>query len=200
MQVDNWTGDIDIDCASRDQALAGVQHICASLHNRVGRLDRHTTGVYFHNVPQDPVTGLCSVPYKQAEQLGFFKIDILNVHVYEKVRDEAHLIQLMTADFNWDLLGYSEFVSLLIHLHNHADLVARLKPCNIPELAITLALIRPGKAHLIDKCIQQGFASIASEIWQQTNDKFAFKKSHSLGYAMLVKVHAQILLDELATA
>jgi hypothetical protein len=192
--------DIDIDVANRDQALAGVDHTAASLHNRNDRLDRHNTGVYFHNVPQDPVTGLCSVPYRQAEQLGFFKIDVLNVHVYEKVRNEAHLIELMNADFNWDLLGYREFVSLLIHLHNQADLVTQLRPRSIPELAMTLALIRPGKTHLINKCIQQGFASIADEIWQQTDDKFAFKKSHSFGYAMLVKVHAEILLDELATA
>lgn len=197
MQVDNWTGDIDIDCASRDQALVGVNHVAASLHNRTGRLDKHNTGVYFHNVPQDPVTGLCSVPYKQAEQRGFFKIDVLNVHVYEKVRNEAHLVALMNAEFNWDLLEHAEFVSMLIHLHNQADLVARLKPHSIHDLAMTLALIRPGKTHLINKCIQQGFHSISDDIWRQTDDKFAFKKSHATGYAMLVKVHAQILLDEL---
>jgi len=190
--------DIDIDCASRDHALAGVSYVAASLHNRKDRLDKHNTGVYFHTVPQDPVTGLCSVPYKQAEQLGFFKIDVLNVHVYEKVRNEAHLVALVNAEFNWDLLAHAEFVSLLIHLHNHSHMVAQLKPRSIPDLAMTLALIRPGKTHLISRCIQQGFASIATEIWQQTDDKFVFKKSHSYGYAMLVKVHAQILLDELA--
>jgi len=200
MQVDRWTGDIDIDVANRDHALAGVRHVTASLHNRTGRLDRHNTGVYFHNVPQDPVTGLCSVPYKQAEQQGFFKIDILNVHVYEKVRNEAHLVELMNAEFDWDLLEHPEFVGMLIHLHNQAELVAQLKPRSIPQLAMTLALIRPGKTHLINKCIQQGFHSIADEIWQQTDDKFAFKASHSYGYAMLVKVHAQIIIEELHTS
>ena len=189
--------DRDNDVANKDQALAGVDHIPASLHNRNNRLDKHNTGVYFHNVPQDPVSGLCAVPYKQAEQLGFFKIDILNVHVYEKVRDEAHLVELMNADFNWDLLEHPEFVGMLIHLHNQAELVSKLKPRSIPELAMTLAVIRPGKTHLINKCIDKGFASISDEIWQQTDDKFAFKKSHSYGYAMLVKVHAQLLLDEL---
>lgn len=192
--------DIDIDVSDRDQALRGVRHVAASLNNRTGKLDRHNTGVYFHSVPQDPVTDLCAVPYKQAEKLGFFKIDILNVHVYEKVRDEDHLLELVNSEFDWKLLHHPEFVALLIHLHNHAELVSRLQPKNIPELAMTLALIRPGKAHLINKCIEQGFASIGDEIWQQTDDKFAFKKAHAVGYAMLVKVHAQLLLDEISKA
>ena len=92
--------DIDIDVASRDQALADIKHIPASLI-RNDRLEKHNTGVYFHNVPQDPITGYCSLPYKQAQEQGWFKIDILNVNVYEKVRSPVHLQELCDRDFNW---------------------------------------------------------------------------------------------------
>jgi len=73
--------DIDIDFVDRDQALTLFEHIPASrLDNN--RLVKHNTGVYLHAVPVDAVSGLCQIPYEQAEEQKYFKIDFLNAWRY----------------------------------------------------------------------------------------------------------------------
>lgn len=189
-------GDIDIDTPDRDLALKSLVHVPASII-RDGKITKHNTGVYFHAVPIDPVTGLCSIAYDRAEEMGCFKIDVLNVSVYQMVRDEAHLIDLMNRPLDWTMFEYPEFVSQLFHLNNHAELVAKLHPKSKMDIAMTLALIRPGKRHLQDKCIKHGFASIADEIWvPDPNDAYFFKKSHAAGYSALVYVHANLIIEQ----
>jgi hypothetical protein len=188
-------GDIDIDFKDRLQALKGLPHTPASII-KDGKISKHNTGVYFHSVPADPVTGLCSLDYHTAEQRGFFKIDMLNVGVYELVRDEDHLVEMMTRPLDWTLFQDPSFVSRLFHLGNYGDLTASLKPTTIEHIAMILALIRPGKRHLQTKCGEQGFDSIRDEIWQKSDgDDYAFKKAHAISYAMLVYVHANLLID-----
>ncbi len=108
--------DIDIDFTDRDSALKLVKHIGAS---RVDgdKLVKHNTGVYLHEVPVRADVNLCAVPYDQAEEQGYFKIDFLNVSIYKGVRNEEHLIQLMETEPLWDLLQQTEFVDLLFHLN-----------------------------------------------------------------------------------
>ena len=193
----NHVGDIDIDFPNRNLALGCLDHVPASIF-RENKLDKHNTGVYFHAVPMDPISGLASVPYDVAESIGWYKIDLLNVGVYEFVKNEEHLLSLMKKDIDWRLFTYTDFTSKLIHLGNHAELTASLCPQSISDIAIILALIRPGKKHLIDKCKKHGFLSIKDEIWTDPKDgSYFFKKAHAHGYAMLVKVHANILIDEL---
>jgi DNA polymerase III alpha subunit len=189
------TGDIDIDFANRTQALAFLEHIPASIIKN-NDIERHNTGVYFHAVPVDPWSSLCSFDYKEAEERGFYKFDLLNVHVYENIKSETHLCELIDNDIDWTLFEYPEFNSQLIHIGNHANLVAELKPKNISNLAFVLALIRPGKKYLIESCKQHGFDSIADEIWIETQDSYSFKSSHAHSYALLVKVHAGLLIEK----
>lgn len=189
------TGDIDIDFADRNLALSVLEYIPASMIKNQ-ELEKHNTGVYFHAVPTDPLTGLCSWDYKQAEENLCYKIDLLNVHVYENVKSEEHLTHLINCDLDWTLFEYSDFVDKLIHLGNHAKLVSTLKPTSISDLAIILALIRPGKKHLIDKSIKLGLDSVKDEIWLATDDSYAFKSSHAHSYALLVKVHACLLIEK----
>jgi DNA polymerase III alpha subunit len=190
-------GDIDIDLADRESALDGISHVRASII-RDGKIIKHNTGVYFHEVPVDPITGLCSIGYDRAEDIGCFKIDLLNVGVYDDVRDEMHLIDLMCRTLDWAVFEDPAFVRKLFQLSNHADLTSRLKPRSVEEIAMVLALIRPGKKHLQNRCIQQGFGSIRDEIWQQhEEDKYVFKKSHSVSYAMLIYVHANLLIEQM---
>jgi DNA polymerase III alpha subunit len=189
-------GDIDIDFANRDRALSGMNYVPASII-KDGKITKHNTGVYFHDVPQDPVTGLCSVDYEAAESKGFFKLDFLNVGVYEQVRDEAHLLDLMHRPIDWEVFGIPAFVSQLFHLGNYGDLTARLKPQSIEHIAMILALIRPGKRHLQKQCERRGFDSIRDDIWTKGDAGYEFKKAHAVSYAMLVYVHANLLLDQL---
>lgn len=190
-------GDIDIDVVDREKALSGLQYTPASML-RDNKLVKHNTGVYFHAVPRDPVTDLCSIPYDQAGNAGCFKLDILNVGVYAAVKDEAHLLDLMHRDFQWELLEEPEFTAQLVHLNGHTDMVKRLKPRNIMDLAMTLALIRPGKKHLVPKCETNGFGSIKDEIWTKPVDgSYWYKASHAVSYAYLVKVNANLLIEHL---
>ena len=188
-------GDIDLDFSNRTVALESMPHVSASII-KDGKIVKHNTGVYFHAVPTDPVTGLCSWDYENADKLSMFKIDMLNVSVYQNIRDEEHLLTLMNTPMNWEKFEDPRFVSKLFHLGNHSELTAKLKPKSIEEIAMILALIRPGKKHLQSKCYLHGFSSIVDEIWQhELGDAYVFKKSHSLGYAMLVYVHANLILE-----
>ena len=76
--------DIDIDFADRDQVLAKLKH-------RVAKLDsgkKHNTGVYVTEIPHNPVDKLSTIDHKTAEDRGYFKLDFLNVNIYDKVKDE----------------------------------------------------------------------------------------------------------------
>lgn len=189
-------GDIDIDFPDRNKALSFLDYTSASIYKN-NYFEKHNTGVYFHIVPTDPLTNLSSVDYQVAESKGWFKVDLLNVGVYEQVRDEAHLLELMDQEINWDMFQMPEFTKNLIHLGNHSELVKDVKPTNISELAIVLALIRPGKRHLVDRCKRYGFSSIQNEIWEEPKDgSYYFKAAHSISYAMLVKVHATLLIEQ----
>ena len=188
-------GDIDIDFADRIKALDGMSFVPASII-KDGRISKHNTGVYFHAAPMDPITGLCSIDYADAERRGMFKIDMLNVSIYEMVGDEDHLLDLMERPLDWTLFENREFVSRLFHLGNHAELTAKLTPRSVEHLAMILALIRPGKKHLQRTCIERGFDGISSRIWLPgEEDEYVFKKSHAVSYAMLVYVHANLLIE-----
>ena len=60
---------------------------------------------------------------------------------------------------------------------------------SIPRLAMFLAVIRPGKKHLIG----QPWSEIAKTVWDKGTDGYVFKKSHSLAYSQLVVVHMNLL-------
>ena len=61
--------DIDIDFVDREKALKHFKHIRASRVDD-GKLVKHNTGVYMHEVPVNAELNLCSVPHKEAEDQG----------------------------------------------------------------------------------------------------------------------------------
>lgn len=174
--------DIDIDFFDREKALKIVKHIPASRIEN-DQIKKHNTGVYLQAIPIDPVTGLSSIDYDDAEKRGYFKIDFLNVSIYKDINSEEEITKLLAIEPVWDLLEQKEFCDLIFHVNGYHDLVARLKPSSIEELAMFLAILRPGKKHLITKCESQGWASITDEIWEKTDDSYSFKKSHAVAYA-----------------
>lgn len=185
--------DIDIDFVDREAALKLFEYTTASrLENN--NLVKHNTGVYLHDVPVDPITGLCSIPYDQAED-KFFKIDFLNVGIYKGVRDEAHLIQLMETEPLWDLLVQDEFVDLLFHLNGHGAILRKTCPTSVEELAAVLAMIRPAKRNLIGK----SWPEIMKEVWKkpETNDYY-FKKSHATAYAVAIVVQMNLICENIS--
>lgn len=186
MRIDS---DIDIDFGSRDDLLKLIPHTAAAMRN-VNPIRRHNTGVYVTDIPYDPVHDMASIDYTDAEKRGYFKLDLLNVHVYTQVRDEAHLIEMMGEPV-WTRLNDRVFVEKLIHLSNHYQSIQKMpEPINsIPRLAMFLALIRPAKKHLIGL----PWKEVVKTIWDKGNDGYSFKKSHALAYAQLVVVHMNLL-------
>ena len=77
--------DIDIDTKNRDDILNLIKHIPASIINEK-ESKKHNTGVYVTDVPVNPFIEASNIDYKEAEDRGYFKLDILNVGVYENVK------------------------------------------------------------------------------------------------------------------
>jgi|TARA_R110002126_G_scaffold121907_1_gene263463 hypothetical protein len=181
--------DIDIDSGDRDKILSLIRHIPASMRN-VNPIKKHPTGVYITNIPYDPVNDLSSLDYKEADSRGYFKLDLLNVNIYNQVKDENHLIELMKEP-DWSKLTDKIFVEKLIHLNNQYDVFGQLpEPVNsIPRLSMFLSIIRPGKRHLIGKT----FSEISKTVWDNNNTGYTFKKSHAVAYAQLVVVHMNLI-------
>ena len=186
--------DIDIDFIDREQALNLFKHTVAS-RNDNGQLVKHNTGVYMHEVPVDAVSGLCSIPYEQAEEQGLFKIDFLNVGIYKGVCNEEHLVQLMNQEPLWDLLLQDDFVNLLFHLNGHGDIIRKTQPTSVEQLSAVLAMIRPAKRYLIGK----DWTTVMTEVWTkpETGDYY-FKKSHATAYAVAIVVQMNLICEQIS--
>jgi len=188
---DHFDSDIDIDVADRDKLLSIIDHIPASM-KKSGITVKHNSGVYVTDIPKHPIREFASIDYEQAEERGYIKLDILNMSVYEYVKSESHLIELMSTEPPWHKLYDREFTEKLVHIGNHYDTLIKMpEPVNsIPRLAMFLSIIRPGKRHLIGKTWKQ----IAETVWKQDSDGgYVFKKSHSISYAHLVVVHMNLV-------
>lgn len=184
--------DIDIDVANRDKLLELIPNVPAMINDN-GRKRKHNTGVYFHEVPSDPFTGMCTLDYKTAEETGFFKLDILNVSIYENISSDTELDELLEMEPMWDLLEHEDIVAELFHIHNHYDIVQTMRPRSIEELAAVLAIIRPAKRHLLGKDWNTVFASV----WEKpTEDTYYFKKAHAISYATAIVVQMNMMVRD----
>lgn len=186
-----FSSDIDIDVGNRDSALAVLKHTAASII-REGKISKHNTGVYFTDIPTDPFTGQASIDYESAEQLGYIKVDVLNVGLYQQVRSEQHLAKLMQQEPEWDRLYDPDFCARLIHIGAHYDTLIRMPEAvnSDVRLMMFLAIIRPAKRHLIGL----PWKEVAKTVWDKPEDgSYAFKKSHSCAYSRLVMVHMNLL-------
>lgn len=187
-----FKSDVDIDVGNREQLLAAIKHIPAAMR-KVDPIRKHSSGVYITDIPYDPVNDMAAIDYSDAEDRGYFKLDLLNVHVYTQVKDEKHLESLMHEP-DWSLLKNKSFVEQLVHLNNSYNYIMRMpEPINsIPRLAMFLAAIRPSKKHLIG----QPWSEVAKTVWDKDADGYAFKKSHAVAYAHLVVVHMNLLKEQ----
>jgi hypothetical protein len=186
-----FNSDIDIDFGDREKILQHIKYIPASMRN-VKPIRKHATGIYVTDIPYDSINDMANIDYTEAEKRGYLKLDFLNVHVYDKVRDEMHLIELMREP-NWDKLKDKLFVEQLIHVSNHyASMQKMPEPIDsMTRLAMFLAVIRPGKKHLIGL----PWVDVNKTVWDKNDDGYSFKKSHSLAYAQLVVVHMNLLAE-----
>ena len=185
--------DVDIDFFDRTQILDLLKHTPARQETNTAT-KKHNTGVYVTDIPYDPIHKCSSIGYKEAENRGYFKIDFLNVHVYQHIRDYKHYDELLNQEPPWDKLLDSTFSNSVIHVGNHYESLQQMKPDSIPRMAMFLALIRPAKKHLIGGSWEE----ISTEIWTKPiGNEYYFKKAHAVSYAVLVGLHMNILNQHL---
>jgi hypothetical protein len=186
--------DIDIDIADRDRLLNLIPNVPAMIKQN-NQERKHNTGVYFHEMPQNPFTRLSTLDHKEAESLGYFKIDILNVGLYRNISSPEQMDQLLEMEPVWELLEYQEVVSQLFHIHNYFNVVKQMKPRSVPELAAVLAIIRPAKKHLIGQPWDEVFATV----WEKPESgEYYFKKSHAHAYATAIVLQLNMLASGIA--
>ena len=188
--------DIDVDFFDRTKALDILEHHIA-MRDQKGQSVKHNTGIYFQQIPHNPFTNIATIDYKTAEDRGYFKVDFLNVSMYEGVRDETHLKKLLDQEPVWNLLEHEEVITQLFHISEHHSILKKLKPTSIEELAAVLAIIRPAKRYLLDK----GWDVIRQEVWERpSEDLYFFKRSHAIAYAAAIVVQLNLICERLTLA
>ena len=184
------SADIDLDLADRDQLLKLINTTPARQTHQ-GQVRRHNSGVYVTDIPWDPVNACAAIDYETAEQLGYFKIDLLNMSVYQLIRDNEHYQLMLDQEPPWSRLWTDpEWAKQLAHIGNYTELLKTMKPDSIPRMAAFISVIRPGKAHLQGK----PWTTVFESVWDGDNSQgFVFKHAHAISYAALVALHMNLL-------
>ena len=180
--------DLDVDVSNRDAVLKHLKHIPASKLSKSG-IFPHGVGVYFCDVPNDLMSGLCSIDYKRAEEdYGYVKVDILHNTIYDSFKSRSEMINILKKQPDWTLLKNREVVETLPHINNYYELLQDLPTINsITEMAMFISVIRPGKKYLIETLKQtNNWNSIRDKIWEKEDNGYMYKKSHAISYATLI--------------
>jgi len=186
--------DIDLDFGNRDQLLSCIAYTPATIVDKIGNISRHNSGIYITAIPQDVLTGMSSIDYKKAEELGYVKLDILNNHLYSQIKSQEYMDELLDRPIHWNRLLDAEFVKHLIHIGNYADMIKKLaEPIDsIEKLSMFLAIIRPGKKYL------QGLPwdIIEKSVWRkEESDEYSFKRAHAISYSIAITLQIRLLED-----
>ena len=185
--------DIDIDTAMDfiPEDLFPEAVIASRVLNE--ELVKHPCGVYFQNIPRDRVTKLSAIPFREAEELGYTKIDLLHLSVYDHFQSREEIVQLLKLEPDWGLFSDKEAVSKLFQLSRtiHWNTIQRIKPRDINALADTLALIRPGKRFLLDRYLRGEVDQ--EELYRKDSKGYTFKKSHAVAYAHVIKLQLHLI-------
>jgi hypothetical protein len=184
------SADIDLDLADRTVLLNLIDAVPARQLTQ-GQVRRHNSGVYVTDIPYDPINECAAIDYETAEQRGYFKIDLLNMSVYQLVKSPEHYEKMLAKEPDWpQLWNDPEWTKQLVHVGNYTELLKTMQPNSIPRMAAFIAIIRPGKAHLQNRPWEEVFESV----WDGNDSRgFVFKHSHSISYATLVALHMNLL-------
>ena len=184
------SADIDLDLADREQVLKLIQTTPARQMHQ-GQVRRHNSGIYVTDIPYDPVNQCAAIDYEAAEQRGYFKIDLLNMSVYQLIKSPEHYKEMLTITPPWERLWTDpDWAKKLVHIGNYTDLLRSMRPDSIPRMAAFISIIRPGKAHLQNK----PWNTIFELVWDGDDSRgFVFRHSHAISYAALVSLHMNLI-------
>lgn len=156
-------------------------------------LTKHPCGVYFQTMPVDSVTNLAAIPYDKAEEYGFYKIDFLHLSLLDKLSSKQEIRDLIKTEPDWSLLWNPDHTHKLFQLHKHFEVLNKVRPTCVVELADCIALIRPTKRHLMDEYCANKYATRPKLYRLTGEDKAAFRRSHSLAYALTVVIQLHLI-------
>lgn len=152
----------------------------------------HPCGVYPQQIAVDALTKLSAVPYKDAEEMGYYKIDFLHLNIYDHFESREEIESLLAIEPNWDLLIDETAQKKLFQLSKHGDILNAVQPRCIEELADVLALIRPGKKQLVKLYTAQREAT-RRILYAKDETGYSFKKSHAIAYAMVIILQLHLI-------
>lgn len=179
----NW--DIDIDVSSGvDRNMFGTR---AMIYNEEQEtVTPHPSGVYIDDVSVDGLTGNAAFDHKEPLCDGLIVVDILTNTSYDKFASKAEVIEMSQKEPNWGLLKDEKTVKKLPHINKHFDMIRELEITSVDDLADALALIRPGKIHLLE-AYKENKKSVRRQLYVRSSNKQPyFKKSHAYSYAVMI--------------
>lgn len=175
--------DVDIDLPSTvNKEQFGVR----AMIYKDETLHPHPCGYYRYEIPQDPHTGLCPVPYERMEELGFQKIDLLTNSVYDQFVSKEELLEKMNREPDWSKFQEEKYVYKLPQLKDHLDVLRAVKPQSMDDLADVIALIRPAKRSMINQYLKNPSLVRPNLYREPKGKKVFFKKSHAYAYACMI--------------
>jgi DNA polymerase III alpha subunit len=185
--------DVDIDFPTDFDPLDYFEQAVRASRVFKEDLAKHPAGAYLQNIPVDPMTNLAAIPFKEAEEIGYFKIDFLHLSLLDHFETKEQIRTLANLEPDWNLLLSAEHVSKLFQIHRYADLIFKVKPKSVQELADCIAMIRPAKRHLVDAYIKNREV-VRPEIYTKPEDgKYHFKKPHAIAYAVSIVLQLHLI-------
>lgn len=185
--------DIDIDFRTDFNPLDYFKEAISASMIKNDDLVKHPAGTYFQSIPVDQQTGLAAIPYQQAEELGYFKIDFLHLSTLDYFTNKQQIRTLIKKEPDWLLLQNPSVVDKLFQVRKHYKLLAEVKPQSVQALSDVIALIRPSKRQLL-KAYLKDPEKIRPFLYRQgEDDKSAFRKSHSIAYALTIVLQLHLV-------
>lgn len=187
--------DIDLDFQNNfDPLKIFPQAVRASMVTD-GELRKHPAGAYLQGIPTDAITGLSAIPYKDADALGYIKIDFLHLNTLNIFESKAEIRTLLKKQPDWSLLERPEIIKKLPHIHRHFNIVNRVKPKSVEELADCLALIRPAQRVFLDAYIEDRETVRKNLLYNKPVDstRYYFKRPHALSYSLTIVLQLHLI-------
>ena len=93
---------------------------------------------------------------------------------------------------DWSLLQVPSTWEKLFQLAKHGDLLQKVKPRSVEELADCMALIRPGKKGLLGLYLKEREACRRG-LYAKGDEGYSFKRSHALAYSLVVVLQLHLI-------
>lgn len=185
--------DIDLDFPSHFDPLKYFKDAIRASMVKDNQLVKHPAGVYFQPIPVDPITRLAAIPYEQAEEIGYFKVDFLHLSLLDCFETKNQIRMLLNQEPDWSLLEDKSVVERLFQIHKHFELISQIKPRSVQELADCIAIIRPSKRQFLYAYLKDQ-EKVRPFLYRKNNeDKSSFKMGHAISYALNVVLQLHLI-------